>query len=80
MSLRTANLLTLGGFCVLYFGGMGVLMAINVPVNAHVQKLAVLFLGLLAAAGLAVMSVGRLTKVDDGSDDRDPPLPTIGAP
>lgn len=69
MSLRTANLLTLAGFSVLYCGLMGILLAINVPVESGVQKLAALSLGVLALAGLAVMSVGRLAKVDDGGDD-----------
>ena len=32
MSLRKANLLTLGGFCALYIGLTSILMAINVPV------------------------------------------------
>ena len=58
MSLRTANLLTIGGFCTLYFGLMGILMAINVPVSSDARKPAVLVLGALALAGLAVMSVG----------------------
>jgi hypothetical protein len=78
MSLRTANLLTLGGFCVLYFGLMGILMAINVPVGSDARKPVVLVLGALALAGLAVMSVGRLTKVDDRSDGGDPRIRRIG--
>jgi len=32
MSLSKANLLTLWGFCTLYIGLMGTLIAINVPV------------------------------------------------
>ena len=55
MSLRTANLLTIGGFCTLYFGLMGILMAINVPVSSDARKPAVLVLGALALAGLAVI-------------------------
>ena len=42
MSLRTANLLTIGGFCTLYFGLMGILMAINVPVSSDARKPALL--------------------------------------
>jgi hypothetical protein len=78
MSLRTVNLLTLGGFYVLYFGLMGILMAINIPVSSDARKPAVLVLGALALAGLAVMSVGRLTKVDDRGDGGDPPIRRIG--
>ena len=80
MSLRTANLLTLGGFCALYFGLMGILMAINVPVSSDARKPAVLVLGALALAGLAVMSVGRLTKVDDRSDGGIRPFEASGIP
>jgi hypothetical protein len=76
MSLRTANLLTLWGFCALYFGLMGILMAINVPVSSDVQRPALLVLGTIALAGLAVMSVGRLTKADDRSDGGYPPVGT----
>ncbi len=68
MSLRTANLLTLWGFCALYFGLMGILMAINVPVSSDTRRPAALILGAIALTGLVVMSVGRLTKVDGGSD------------
>lgn len=74
MSLRTANLLTLGGFCVLYFGLMGILMAINVPVSSDERKPALLVLGAIALVGLAVMSVGRVAKVDDSSDGGYPPI------
>ena len=80
MSLRTANLLTIGGFCTLYFGLMGILMAINVPVSSDARKPAVLTLRALALAGLAVMSVGRLTKVDDRSDGGDSPIRGIRNP
>jgi hypothetical protein len=80
MSLRTANLLTLGGFCALYFGLMGILMAINVPVSSDARKPAVLVLGAIALAGLAVMSIGRLAKVDDRSDGGYPPIRRIGNP
>ena len=80
MSLRTANLLTIGGFCTLYFGLMGILMAINVPVSSDARKTAVLVLGALALAGLAVTSVGRLTKVDDRSDGGDSPIRGIRNP
>jgi hypothetical protein len=74
MSLRTANLLTLGGFCALYFGLMGILMAINVPVSSDARKPTLLVFGAIALAGLAAMSVGRLTKVDDRSDGGYPPI------
>ncbi len=74
MSLRVANLLTLGGFCALYFGFMGVLMAINVPVSSEARQPAMLVLGVIALAGLAVMSVGRLAKVDDRNDGGYPPI------
>ena len=80
MSLRTANLLTIGGFCTLYFGLMGILMAINVPVSSDARKPAVLILEALALAGLAVTSVGRLTKVDDRSDGGDSPIRGIRNP
>jgi len=76
MSLRTANFLTLGGFSVLYCG----IMAINVPADSHARKLAALVLGLVALAGLTVMSVGRLMKVDGGGDRRDPATPRIEDP
>jgi hypothetical protein len=68
MSLRTANLLTLGGFCTLYFGLMGILMAINVPAGSDARKPTLLVLGAIALAGLVAMSVGRLAKVDDRCD------------
>jgi hypothetical protein len=74
MSLRTANLLSLGGFCALYVGLMGILMAINVPVSSDARKPALLVLGAIALAGLASMSVGRLTKVDDRRDGGYPPI------
>lgn len=57
---------------------MGSLLAINVPVDSHAQKLAILFLGPIAWIGLAVMSVGRLTKVD--SDGGASATPRIGDP
>jgi hypothetical protein len=76
MSLRTANLLTSWGFCTLYFGLMGILMAINVPVSSDARRPAVLVLGAIALAGLGVMSVGRLTKADDRTDGGYPPIRT----
>jgi hypothetical protein len=76
MSLRRANLLTLSGFCALYFGLMGILMAINVPVSSDARRPAVLVLGAIALAGLVVMSLGRLTKADDRSDGGYPPIRT----
>jgi hypothetical protein len=79
MSLRTANLLTLGGFSVVYFGIMGIMVAINVPVATHAQKLAILVLGGVALVGLAGMSVGRLAKVN-GGDCGDRAMPRIGDP
>jgi hypothetical protein len=45
ISLRKANLLTLGGFCALYIGLMGILMAINVPVISGFRRPVVLVLG-----------------------------------
>jgi hypothetical protein len=71
MSLRTANLLTLWGFCALYFG---LLVAINVLVSSDARRPAVLVLGAFALAGLVVMSFGRLTKADDRSDGGYPPI------
>lgn len=76
MSLRTANLLALWGFCALYFGLMGILLAINVPVSSDARRSAVLALGAIAFAGLVVMSVGRLTKADDHGDGGYPPIRT----
>jgi hypothetical protein len=76
MSLRIANLLTLWGFCALYFGLRGILMVINVPVSSDARRPAVLVLAAIALAGLVVMSVGRLTKADDSSDGGYPPIPT----
>jgi len=55
-------------------------MAINVPADSHARKLAALVLGLVALAGLTVMSVGRLMKVDGGGDRRDPATPRIEDP
>jgi hypothetical protein len=51
---------------------MGILMAINVPVGSYARKSAVLVLGAIALAGLAVLSVGRLAKADDRSDGYPP--------
>jgi hypothetical protein len=59
---------------------MGILMAINVPVSSDARKPAVLVLGAIALAGLAVMSIGRLAKVDDRSDGGYPPIRRIGNP
>ena len=59
---------------------MGILMAINVPVSSDARKPAVLVLGAIALAGLAVMSIGRLAKVDDRSDGGYPPVRRIGNP
>ena len=56
------------------------LMVINVPVSSDARKPAVLTLGALALAGLAVTSVGRLTKVDDRSDGGDSPIRGIRNP
>jgi hypothetical protein len=57
---------------------MGILMAINVPVDSDARKPAVLVLGAIALAGLALLLVGRLTKADDRSDGGYPPIPRIG--
>jgi hypothetical protein len=65
MSLRKANQLTLSGFCALYIGLMGTLIAINVPVISGFRRPVVLALCAIALAGLAVMLVGRLTKADE---------------
>ena len=59
---------------------MGILMAINVPVSSDARKPALLTLGALALADLAVTSVGRLTKVDDRSDGGDSPIRGIRNP
>jgi len=59
---------------------MGILMAINVPVGSDARKSAVLVLGTIASAGLAVLSIGRLTKADDRSDSGCPPIRRIGNP
>jgi hypothetical protein len=53
---------------------MGILMAINVPVSSDARKPAMLVLGAIALAGLSVMSVGRLAKIDDRSDGEYPPI------
>ena len=73
MSLRTANLLSLGGSCASTSTSWGILMAINVPVSSDARKPAVLVLGAIALAGLAVLLVGRLTKADDRSNGGRPP-------
>jgi hypothetical protein len=65
MSLRTANLLTLWGFCCLYISLMGILMAINVPVISGSRTWVVPVLSAIALVGLAVMLIGRLTKVNE---------------
>jgi hypothetical protein len=68
MSPHKANQLTLGGFSALYVGCMGTLLAVNAPVIVDFRKPVVLFLSAIALAGLAVMLVGRLAKVDENSD------------
>jgi hypothetical protein len=65
MSVRKANQLTLSGFCAFYIGLMGILIAINVPVISGFRRPVVLVLSALALAGVALMLVGGLTKVDE---------------
>ena len=62
MSLRKANQLTLSGFCALYIGLMGILMAINVPVISGFRRPVILVLSAIALAGVALMLIGRLAK------------------
>ncbi len=69
MSLRKANQLTLLGFCALYIGLMGILIAINVPVISGFRRPVVLVLSAIALAGLALMLIGRLTKADESEGD-----------
>jgi hypothetical protein len=68
MSLRKANQLTLSGFCAFYIGLMGILMAINVPVISGFRRPVVLVLSAIALAGVALMLIGRLTKVDESEN------------
>jgi hypothetical protein len=72
ISLRKANLLTLGGFCALYIGLMGILMAINVPVISGFRRPVTLVLSAIALAGLTAMLIARLTKADE-SEQGDAP-------
>ena len=65
MSLRKANQLTLWGFCAFYTGLMGILMAINVPVISGFRRPVLLVLSAIALAGVALMLIGRLAKVDE---------------
>jgi hypothetical protein len=65
MSLRKANQLTLSGFCALYIGLMGILMAINVPVISGFRRPVVLILSAIAIAGVALMLIGRLAKAHE---------------
>ena len=65
MSLRKANQLTLSGFCALYIGLIGILMAINVPVISGFRRPVVLILSAIALAGVALMLIGRLAKADE---------------
>jgi hypothetical protein len=69
MSLRKANQLTLWGFCALYIGLMGILMAVNVPVISGFRRPVVLVLSAIALAGLAMMLIGRLVKADEGEEE-----------
>jgi hypothetical protein len=66
MSLRKANLVILWGFCLLYVGLMGILMAINVPVISGFRRPVVLVLSAIALAGL--MLIGRLAKAEEGEE------------
>ena len=68
MSLRKANQLALWGFCASYIGLMGLLVAINAPFISGFRRPVVLVLGAIALAGLAVMLIGRLTKVDESDE------------
>lgn len=65
MSLHKANQLVLWGFGALYIGLMGILVAINAPVISGFSRPVVLVLSAITLAGLAVMLIGRLTKVDE---------------
>ena len=56
---------TLSGFCALYIGLMGILMAINVPVISGFRRPVVLILSAIALAGVALMLIGRLAKADE---------------
>jgi hypothetical protein len=69
ISLHKANLLTLWGFCALYIGLMGILMAVNVPVISGVRRPVVLVLSAIALAGLTAMLIGRMAKVDESEAD-----------
>jgi hypothetical protein len=69
MSLSKANLLTLWGFCTLYIGLMGTLIAINVPVISGFRIPVVLVLSAIALAGLTAMLIGRMAKVDESEAD-----------
>jgi hypothetical protein len=68
MSLREANQLTLWGFCALYIGLMGILIAINAPVVSGFRGPVLSVLSAIALAGLAVMLIGRLTKADESEE------------
>jgi FtsH-binding integral membrane protein len=65
MSLRKANQLTQSGICAFYIGLMGILMAINVPVISGFRRPVLLVFSAIALAGVALMLIGRLTKVDE---------------
>jgi len=47
---------------------MGLLVAINAPFISGFRRSVVLVLGAIALAGLAVMLIGRLTKVDESDE------------
>jgi len=51
---------------------MGLLMAINVPFISGFRRPVVLVLGAIALAGLAVMLIGRLSKVDESDEEAAP--------
>jgi hypothetical protein len=74
MSLRTANLLTLGAFCTLYFGLKGILMAINVPVCSDARETGPAGPRADCVGGPCGDAVGRVAKVDDSSDGSYPPI------
>jgi hypothetical protein len=47
---------------------MGILMAINVPVISGFRRPVLLVLGAIALAGVALMLIGRLTKVNESEN------------
>jgi hypothetical protein len=68
MSIHRASQLTIWGFCVLYAGLMGLLVAVNAPAVSPFWTPALLAFSATAFAGLVAMLTGRLARVngDDG--------------